>query len=348
MSDCGIEAPGGGVLAMADALRRNTNLQRLELERLDETYLIPILNSLPSNTSVRELRLGCLSLDVAHAVENLLKSTVTIQKFEFTCVSVRSPEVDTFRPIAQGLIQSASVTAVTFQLCIFDDQEQVLILNSIFQSKSNLHALAFTNCYVQDNIHTEFHAAIFSLLQPHSLLRSLERQGGSIFGFQTALDFGRLLTAVETSPLERFSLGRIDSRETCLGLIASIPKMQVRTLELKVEPYLVDTKGGMMRAIKRNTSIRTVVAMDHILGDWFDDDDKRKLMAYSARNEFLAHWIGSPTTDAVPVAAWPEYLAAVTLATGPDPVFGILRALAPCLGPLFEGEQSRKRRRSSR
>jgi hypothetical protein len=53
---CGMEAPGG-VLAVADALRRNTNIQCLELDWLDETQLIRILNGLASNTTVQDLGL---------------------------------------------------------------------------------------------------------------------------------------------------------------------------------------------------------------------------------------------------------------------------------------------------
>ena len=94
-----------------------------------------------------------------------------------------------------------------------------------------------------------------------------------------------------------------------------------------------------MEAIKRNAGLRAVV--NNIYGgDRLDDDNhKMKLLAYSARNEFLSQWKENPTV--VPKAAWSEYLG-VAQTTGPDTVFPILLALAPWLGP-FEGVHHRKR-----
>jgi hypothetical protein len=153
------------------------------------------------------------------------------------------------------------------------------------------------------------------------------------------------LTAVETSPLERFSIGLIFSRESCEALIASIPKMQVRTLEMDVFHDLIDMKRDVIQAVKRNASLRTVVAkMTHHafrFEDWFDNEDKRKLASFSLRNGRLARWIENPTV--MPKAAWPEALVVAQI-TGPDTVFCILASLPPSVWTI-EGEQCRKRRR---
>jgi hypothetical protein len=331
---CGMEAPGG-VLAVADALQRNTNIQRLQLEWLDEMYLVPILNSLAFNTSLKELEFCFyfhLSLGASLAVKNLLESTRTVEKFELgyqyadQCIVV-----DTFQPIAQGLIQSTSVTSVKFVRCKFDSQGKVLLLNYILESKYNLQSLALRNCTVCQDGRESFHAAIFSLLQPDSLVRSFELDHSdnlSTYGLETVQDCAQLFAAVETSSLERFSIGTIASRASCFALIASIPRMQVGTLELRRGSDLQDLKVDLLQAIRRNASLSTVVAYD-----WFDNDDRMKLNAYSTRNEFLGQWIENPTS--VPRAAWPEYLT-VAQTTGPDTVFRILQALTNVPVSWFE------------
>jgi hypothetical protein len=323
---------GGASSAIAAALQRNTNIQRL---KLDEVLMdmIPIVTSLASNTSVKELCLGFPSiwLNELLALQNLLESTTTIERFELDLRLVHG-EADSFRPIAQGLIQSVTVTDVSLVRCRFDSQEEVLVLNSILETKSNLKSLVFKSCRVHQDGQKEFQFAIYSLLQPHSLLRSLEfdyEDYLASYGFHTAQNFARLLIAVESSPLECFFLGKIGPRDSCVALIASIPKMQVGTLQFELGD-LQDLKGDVIQAIKRNASIRTFVAKV----DEYDDDDRRKLTAYSVRNEFLAQWTENP--NLVPDAAWPEYLA-VAQTTGPDAVFSILVSLAPSAWP-FDGE----------
>jgi hypothetical protein len=112
--------------------------------------------------------------------------------------------------------------------------------------------------------------------------------------------------------------------------------MQVGTLQFAIQGSLLDLKGGIMGAIKRNASLRTVVANAeyHHNFIWLDDHDTLKLLSYSARNEFLAQWMENP--NLLPDAAWPEYLA-VAQTTGPDTVFRILQVLTPSLWNV-EGE----------
>jgi hypothetical protein len=338
MCRCGIEAPGGA-LAVAAALQRNKHIQRLELRYLDEIYLIPILNNLGSNTSVKELSLWFFgqSLNSSLALQNSLESTKTIRQFEFHGIHV---DMNQFRPIAQGLTQSTSVTDVKLYNCYFNTQEKALLLTGVLESKSNLQSLALHNCSVLEDGQESFSAAIFKLLQPHSLLHNLELRHLSCYGFDSSPQFARLLTATETSPLERFSIGTIASSENCAALIASIPKMQVGTLEFDIHRNLQHMKVALLQAVRRNASLRSVVGVLFDDDDLFDDD-KEKLNSYSARNEFLAHWIENPTS--VSKAACSEFLAAAQT-TGPDIVFRILLELAPALG-LFESVQGRKRRR---
>jgi hypothetical protein len=341
--ECELEAPGG-VVAVAAALQRNKNIWRLILKRLDDKYLIPILNSLTSNTSLKELLVSCSggSLEFSFAVKNLLESNMTIQRFEV--YHDGDIHVDTFRSIAESLIQSSGVTAVEFERSNFDSHEKVLIFNGILEAKPNLQSLTLSTCTVYEDGKKEFRAAILSLLQPHSMLRNLKLKNDhgvlelSQYGFDTSGNFDPLLAAVESSPLESFSIGPIDSRKSCQALIASIPRMQVQTLELYLHQNLQDLKVDLLQAIERNASLRTVVAKncynsyDH--RDLFDDHDKMKLTSYSVRNEFLGQLIENPAS--VRRAAWPEYLA-VAQTAGPDTVIGILRVLANQPVGWYEG-----------
>jgi hypothetical protein len=333
LSFCGMKSLADAH-TIAAALQRNTNIRHLELfSDLEQMYMIPIFNSLTSNTSVNALKLGVFpiqSLDVILAAKNLLETTSTIQRFEFSYGRMSFDE-DTFRPMAQGLIQSKSVTDVTFGGCSFYYQEVVLLLNDVLESKSNLQRFALKNCSVHQPWQESFHAAIFGLLQPHSLLRSFELDCNNLsdYGFETAQDCARLLTAVQTSSLERFSIGTITSRASCLLLIASIPRMLVGTLEFRLNRHLQDLTGDILRSIQQNSSLRTVVAKGDDSADWFNEDDEMIVSSYSARNESFARWIENPT--GIPEAAWSEALNATQM-IGLDAAFRILRALAPSLG----------------
>jgi hypothetical protein len=181
-----------------------------------------------------------------------------------------------------------------------------------------------------------FRAAILGVLHPHSTLRSLKLYHSG--GFETDEDFARLFTAVEKSPLQSLSVGRLVSGESCMALIAIIPKMQLRTLEVHLNRDLQYMTRDFVGAVKRNASLGSVVAKLDNRDDLFENDDRKKLTSYCERNQFFAQWMENPT--AVSKAAWPEYLD-VAQTTGPDTIFCILGSLAPSLGP-FEGEQMPK------
>jgi hypothetical protein len=280
---CSMETPADA-LTIASALQRNTNIERLELWYQNEMSLVPFLNGLVSNSSVKEL---CLewdepSIQLVDAVESLLESTETIGQFELDGFNV---DMSTFGPIAQGLIQSESVKAIKFTHCNFNSQDEVQIFISVLESKSNLQALTLDRCSVYEDGRKWFGGAILSLLQPGSFLRTLELwdDGLSCYGIKTSQDFTLLLTAVETSPLKRFAIGTIRSREDCLALIASIPKMQVGTLEFSLVRDLQDMKWDIIRAVKRNASLRVVVAELDCLGELLDEEDKMALTSYSVQ-----------------------------------------------------------------
>jgi hypothetical protein len=277
---CSME-PTGGALAVAAALQRNTNIQRLKLSELDAADLIPIVSSLAANTGVKALGLAFfrhqIPLNLSLAVKLLLESTTNIQRFHFNGFGhyESNVDVDTFRPIAQGLIQSRTVTEVKLEGWNFNSQEVVRVLNSILESKSNLQSLDLDTCTVHEDGQEEFRATILRLLQPHSLLRSLDlrqRSGLSRYGFGSVQDFNRLVTAVESSPLERFSIGSI-SKEIVPALVASIPKMHVLTLELKLDSDH-KTIGDIMHAFRQNASLRTLVVKDWLDRDLFNNKDK--------------------------------------------------------------------------
>jgi hypothetical protein len=328
MEECVMESLAGA-RTIAAALQRNTNIRRLELHTRRETSLIPIVNSLPSNSSVKELSLWFLGLSVnsSLAVAHLLESSATIQRLEL-CGSRHDVDVDTLHPIAQGLIKSTSVTALKVSDCDFSSEEKVRLFISILESKSNLQLLSFVDCSVHVDVQEEFRAAICSLLQPHSLLRNLDlfdNDGLNNYGFGTSQQFAGLLSAVETSPLEWFLIGKIVSRESYMALIASIPKMQVKALKIELHDDIQeDIKEAILRAVKRNASLCRFYIASGV--NWFGDEDWMETASYLRRNTFLAQWITSP--NAVPMAAWPEYLDAAQV-TGPDTVFFVLRALAP-------------------
>jgi hypothetical protein len=217
-----------GSMELAAAIQRNTNIRTLKLKWLKDVYLLPILGSLASNTGVKELRIcsgGNHSVASTLAIQSLLESTSTLEGFELTLGGINE---DKFGPIAQGLINSESVTDVKFDHCLFRDKGSTVLFKSILQSKSNLRSLCICGCKVQQGM---FSATDFTnLLRPDSSLRSLEFSELKLDGLFTNDEFASLLGLVEKSKLERFCIGGSSSHEQCQALIACIPKMQVRTL----------------------------------------------------------------------------------------------------------------------
>jgi hypothetical protein len=162
----------GGAEGVAAALPRNTHIQRLKLDAaVNSRDRLLILHSLGSNCiSLKELGLSLvsskLSLAESQATKDRLASTTTtIQQFTLCGGDFgRKVMVDTFRPIVQGLVCSNSVTAVQIRGVTFDGLEEVLLLNSILESKSNLQSLTLEHCSLHEDGRESFRTAIVSLL----------------------------------------------------------------------------------------------------------------------------------------------------------------------------------------
>lgn len=309
------ERERGGLRELSSSLQRNRKIRKLILANLDDSFILPILSSLESNAIVKELVLLPESASQASslAIQRILESTSTLERFE---LSFSEYEEEAFRPIAEGLINNKSITSVKLDECSFDDVASALLF------KSNLHSLSISSVYLHGGRQPP--SMLFTnLLHPASSLRSLDLscEHFHYFGCTTSEKFVAFMKAVERSQLERFRLGRIPSPEMFHALILSIPKMQARSLDLDLSYGLEHLKPDLIQAVKKNASLRTVVAnLYH--GDFFDEDDKRNLKEYAARNEDIYLWIASPASMCM--GAWPKALE-TALVTGPDTVFRLLR-----------------------
>jgi hypothetical protein len=107
--------------------------------------LRPNLSSLASNSYVKEsdVRLPVPTREASDAVKRLLESTFSVAVFK---LRARFKNGDEFRPIAQGLINSQSVTDIHFDRCEFDDEGCTLLFKSVLQSKPNIRSLCVHGC----------------------------------------------------------------------------------------------------------------------------------------------------------------------------------------------------------
>jgi hypothetical protein len=359
LHDCSMDAAEReqGVIDLAASMQRNTRVRKLSLCYLDDVYLCPILSGLATNSHVKELefRRDDPSREASEAVKRLLESTATIDSFILT--SLIGSE-DNFHPIAQGLINSESVTDVCFDECNFRGDGSTRLLKGILQSKPNIRSLYVRLCPISRG---EMSADnIINLLQTDASFRSLEliRVNLRHFGFPSSVEFKALLEAVGTRELERFSIGRIVEQTLCQEFISSIPKMQVRTLQFTLADDMERFKPSILYALKTNASIYNVVGEmdegyddddeeddddddeieDYFFTNLFNEEDKRKLNYYAARNKGLSQWIAS--SPSVPKEAWPRALAAARV-TGPGTMYRILKVLSNSVGPV-EGMRKRK------
>ena len=74
-----------GARDLAAALQRNTNIETLELEDLEDIYTVPILEGLRSNVSVKTFIFSpgeSISDAALPCIQHLLESTTSIQRFE--------------------------------------------------------------------------------------------------------------------------------------------------------------------------------------------------------------------------------------------------------------------------
>jgi hypothetical protein len=343
MRGCCMEASDReqGVIALAAAIQRNVHIRKLSLIDLDFVCLSPILDGLASNSHVKELEM-CLrnpSREASNATKHLMESTASIESFKLTNLNGCG---EFFLPIAQGLINSESVTDMAFDGCRFRNQGCARLFKGILQSKTNIRSLRVLECQVEAG---ELSAEDFiNLLRPDALCRSFELRNVDLdaFGFTSLVEFKALLEAVAKNPLESFSIGCIKEQSMCRELISSIPKLQVRTLQFTLADSLERFKGRLLCAVKANASLHRVDGERYKFFETFylfDEDDERKLNCYVSRNESLSQWSTFPPS--MPKEAWPKALAAVRV-TGPHSVYRMLQVLGNSVGPL-EGKRKRKR-----
>ena len=84
-----------GARDLAAALQRNNNIRTLALDFMDDTYVVPILESLQANVSLKKLFVNSVrdfSTVTAQAIQQLLESTTSIQTIELATPSFKVEE----------------------------------------------------------------------------------------------------------------------------------------------------------------------------------------------------------------------------------------------------------------
>ena len=321
-----------GASSLAAALQHNTNIETLELSRLDDFYAIPILESLRINTSVKTfIWKGYVWDDVwtdetGPALQRLLESTTSIQRFELIALQFSS---DTFRPIAHAITRSESVSELKFEECQFQERNSSAPLQSILQNKHNLTTLCLYDCHFgAGQVHRDSIISILS--RPDSPLRCFEFQSrGSLalIGGFPGIHFKNLLRAIEKSKLERFRIGCIGNQQQLQTLTQSIPSMKLKELEVSFRGVEEEGEFGpetirhdLLQAVRNNFSLRSVEAFTA----FWTAEDKQRLAFYANRNESLDQWVNHPET--VKRKVWPKALSLAERA-GPGALFRGLRSV---------------------
>ena len=239
LHSCDMEAAVRGQGArrrLAAALQRNTNIETLELDNLEDIYAVPILEGLRLNTAVKSFTFTTssntnISDEASHALQQLLESTTSIQRFSLEYDSSHMLGKGPFQPIAQAITNSETVSELKLLQCHFEDRGSLAQLQSILQNKQNLTSLCLRACeFGGGQIHEDM---ISVISRPGSLLRCFEFWGyGSLEALFPRIQFQNLLEAVQTSKLERFKIGSIKTPHQLQTLTQSIPSMHIRELDV--------------------------------------------------------------------------------------------------------------------
>jgi len=314
----------------------------VKLVNLEDLHLTLILQGLEMNTCLQSLSLKISSGQqaITLAIQNLLERT-SIQCLELEDHSFTE---ESFRPICQALIHSTTVSKVQFNWCDFSDAGSVDLFRQLLQTKPNLQLLKIGYCSFFGNSKAHVGDTMSAaLLQPNSMLRSLELMQRDLNPFFPGPTFGELLSAVGRSSLERFSIGCFQSEAQFQTLMSSLPAMKIQELEFCLNGPLrvgADRKQDLLRAVKRNFSLQSLKIT---LADGravFTEEDNMRLQFFFDRNKRLAQWVASPAT--VPCLLWPDALG-LALQAGEDPLFCSLQAV---LGDEVESTSgTRKRKR---
>jgi hypothetical protein len=218
--------------------------------------IIPFLLAIQQNPSIQIVGFHSLQLS-GDSMASFLDTATSVTELEIRICRLEVTE-DALA-IAAALQRNRNIQELVLR--VLDGVFVIPVLNSLASEQFKLRSLLLTDNLVLPHERESFRAAISKLLQPHSLLCSLELNDFNnlpAYGFETAEEFDLLFTAVATSPLESFSTGILRSRESCVVLITSIPMMQLRTLEILLDSNLRDMKRDMIGAVKGNASLRTM------------------------------------------------------------------------------------------
>lgn len=345
---CEVEEPdetGRGARDLALAFQRSsTSIKSLHLWRPYSLYE-PILQGLRANSSLKKLDIFLAREtpeEAIRAVQELLASTTTIQEFNLSGRYTKR----NFRPIAEALIESDSISEIVFQNSFFVDECSALVVD-ILRSKNNLCSFTFGYFSFQDVDHDRavefFQELVATLVRPQSPLRSL---GIAICPIDETLphdSFRLLLDAVTQSKLERLSLEWLSCVRHANELCHKIPEMKIKELYMELHrnlDRLEDLAPAFLRALRRNFSIQS---MDAYRGGrllFEDAADEDKLAFFMSRNTRLADWVDNPTT--IPQELWPQAMN-LALQAGENVLFQCLRKLSGQALGFVQGKRKRKR-----
>ena len=219
-----------GTRDLAAALQRNTNIETLELWKLDDLYAIPILEGLRLNTAVKTFIFSAATFFgcIVPCSSTLLDSTTSIQRFELR--NEMSFVERLFRPIAQAITNSECVSELKFWWVRFQDQSSIAQLQSILQNKRNLTSLCLHYCSFGGG---QVHEDIISLVsRPDSLLRCFEFQSGWVFG--RCISENSIQEPASSNRKEQagtIQIGSIETPHQLQTLTQSIPLMRIKELE---------------------------------------------------------------------------------------------------------------------
>ena len=97
--------------------------------------------------------------------------------------------------------------------------------------------------------------------------------------------------------------------------------MRVTTLELSLDVGVRPLKVNLIRAVKKNACLLTIVGkVVHTIGfdleDFFDEDDRQVLNTYAMRNKCRVEWVAKPSV--VPVRVWAHAFSSMHTQRQPD------------------------------
>jgi len=282
--------------ALMDAVANNCTIECLQLESM-QNGVQPILTGLQYATSTHLHSLKLTSQTVpgesSQVLRNLLEhAPAPLISFEWTDVGmIHDEETTTFANTAAGLIDSRSVTDLTFVSCHFNNTRLADIFISILFRKRNLTSLTLTDaCQFaavpnNNNKLVEVQNAMQGmLLRPDAALRQLQFDTATfaaLYGDCDSLD--AFLSAVASSvALRRLDIGwfRGDNNVQLLHvLMRHIPNFLYLT-ELECGADCYDLQQPLLAAIRDNGSLRKVT----FHGSLLNHNGQKQLNEYLARN----------------------------------------------------------------